>query len=45
MGHVILIKDRKVCVKSLRSRIEAIQKLKPSTTPKGCRNLQEWSIS
>ena len=27
MGNVIFIKDRKVCVKPLRSRLEAIQKL------------------
>ena len=26
MGNVIFIKDRKVCVKPLRSRLEAIQK-------------------
>ena len=38
MGNVIFIKDRKVCVKPLRSRIEAIQKLNPPTTPKGCRS-------
>ena len=38
MGNVIIIKDRKVCVKPLRSRIEAIQKLNPPTTPKGCRS-------
>ena len=39
MGNVIFIKDRKVCVKPLRSRLEAIQKLQPLTTPKGCRSL------
>ena len=44
MGNVILIKDRKVCVKPLRSRLEAIQKLRPPTTPKGCRFLQGWLI-
>ena len=38
MGNVIFIKERKVCVKPLRSRIEAIQKLNSPTTPKGCRN-------
>ena len=27
MGNVIFIKDRKVCVKPLRSRLKAIQKL------------------
>ena len=36
MGNVIFIKDRKVCVRPLRSRIEAIQKINPPTTPKGC---------
>ena len=36
MGNTIFIKDRKVCVKPLRSRLEAIQKLKLPTTPKGC---------
>ena len=35
MGNIILIKDRMVCVKPLRSRLEAIQKLRPPTTPKG----------
>ena len=38
MGSVVLIKDRKVCVKPLRSRIEAIQKLNPPTMPKGCQS-------
>ena len=38
MGNVISIKDRKVCVKPLRSRLEAIQKLQLPTTPKGFRN-------
>ena len=38
MGNIILIKDRKVCAKLLRSRIEAMQKLNPPTTPKGCRS-------
>ena len=36
MGNVIFIKNKKVCVKPLRSRIEAIQKLNPPTMPKGC---------
>ena len=35
--NIIFIKDRKVCVKPLRSRLDAIQKLRPPTTPKGCR--------
>ena len=38
MGNTICIKDRRVCVKPLRSRLEAIQRLKPPATPKGCRS-------
>ena len=38
MGNVIFIKDRKVCIKPLRNRLKAIQKLWPPTTPKGCRS-------
>ena len=38
MGNTIFIKDRRVCIKSLRSRLEAIQKLKPPATIKGCRS-------
>ena len=38
MGNIIFIKDSKVCVKPLRSRLEAIQKLSLPTTPKGCRS-------
>ena len=38
MGNTICIKERRVCVKSLRSRLEAIQKLKLPTTQKGCRS-------
>ena len=34
MENIIFIKDRKVCVKPLRSRLEAIQKLRPPTMPK-----------
>ena len=34
----IFIKDRRVCVKLLQSRLEAIQKLKSPTTVKGCRS-------
>ena len=39
MGNTIFIKERRVCVKPLRSRLEAIQNLKPHTTQKGCRIL------
>ena len=38
MGNTIFIKDRRVCVKPLRCRFEAIQKLKPATTIKDCRS-------
>ena len=32
MGNIIFIKDRKVCIKPLRSRVEAILKLTPHNT-------------
>ena len=32
-----LYKNKRVCVKPLRSRLEAIQKLQPPSTVKGCR--------
>ena len=38
MGNEIFIENRKVCLKPLRSRLEAIQKLQPPKTPKGCRS-------
>ena len=38
MGNTIFIKDRRVCIKPLRNRLEAIQKLQPHTTAKGCRS-------
>ena len=38
MGNTIFMKDRKVCVKPIRSRLEAIQKLQPPTKVKGCRS-------
>ena len=38
VGNMIFIKDRKVCVKPLRSRLEAIQKLLLPVTLKGCRS-------
>ena len=37
MGNTIFIQDRRVCVKPLRSRLEAIQKLQLPTTIKECR--------
>ena len=38
MGNTVFIKDRKVCIKPLQCRLEAIQRLQPPTTPKGCRS-------
>ena len=38
VGNTIFIKGRKVCVKPLRSRIEAILKLEPPKMPKGYRS-------
>ena len=35
MGNKIFIENKKVCVKPLRSKLEAIQKLQPPKTPKG----------
>ena len=37
MGNTIFIKERRVCVKPLRSRLEAIQKVKAPTTAKQCK--------
>ena len=38
MGNEIFIESKKVCVKPVRNRLEAIQKLQPPRTPKGCRS-------
>ena len=38
MGNEIFIENKKVCVKPLRSKLEAIQKLQPPKTPKGCKS-------
>ena len=38
MGNIIFIKDKKVCVKPIRNRIEAILILQPPKMPKGCRS-------
>ena len=38
MGNTIFTKDKRVCVKPFRSRIEVIQKLKPPTMIKGCKS-------
>ena len=38
MSNEIFRKDKRVCIKPLRNRLEAIQKLQPPTTVKGCRS-------
>ena len=38
MGKEIFIKNKKVCVKPFRNRLEAIAKMQPPKTPKGCRS-------
>ena len=38
MRNEIFIQNRKVCVQPLRNRLEAIQKLQPPKTVKGCRS-------
>ena len=38
MGNEIFIQNRKVCVQPLRNKLEAIQRLQPPTTVKGCRS-------
>ena len=37
MGNTIFIKERRVCIKPLCSRLEAIQKMKAPTTAKQCK--------
>ena len=38
MGNTIFIQEKRVCVKPLHSRVEAIQKLETPVTVKGCRS-------
>ena len=38
MGYTIFIRNKRVCVKPLKSRTEAIQKLKPPSMIKECRS-------
>ena len=38
MGNTIFIQEKRVCVRPLNNRLEAIQRLKPPTTLKGCRS-------
>ena len=42
MGNIIFIKDRKVCINPLRSRVEAILKLNPPHCQKVVEVLQGW---
>ena len=37
MGNTIFIKERRVCIKPLHSRLEAIQRVKSPTTAKQCK--------
>ena len=38
MGNIIFIKERRVCIKPLCSRLEVIQKMKAPTTAKQCKS-------
>ena len=38
MGNTIFMQERRVCIKPLKSRLEAIEKLKLPMTVKGCRH-------
>ena len=38
MGNTIFIKERRVCVRPLLSRLEAIQKIRPPATAKQCKS-------
>ena len=37
MGQILLIKDKTPCLIPLRSRVDAIQRLEPTKTPKECK--------
>ena len=38
MGNIIFIQEKRVCVRLLHRRLEAIQKLRPAKTVQGCRS-------
>ena len=38
MCNAIFLQDKRVCIRLLRSRLEAIQKSQPPNTFKGCRS-------
>ena len=42
MGNEIFIQNKRVCIKPLRSRLEAIQKLQPPTIKKEVETVWEW---
>ena len=42
IGNNIFIQEKRVSVRPLCNRLEAIQRLKPPTTIKGCEVLQGW---
>ena len=44
MGNEIFIKDKRVCIKPLNSRLDVIQKLQPPTTVNDAEALQELLI-
>ena len=44
MGNELFIQNKMVCMKPPRSRLEAIQKLQPPTTPKDVQVSWEWLI-
>ena len=41
VGSTIFVRNKRVCIRPLRNQIEAIQKLKPPTTIKGCRSFAD----
>ena len=45
MGNTIFIKDRRVCVKPLHSKLEAIQKIKPPTMAEECKSFAGMVVS
>ena len=45
MGNEIFIKDKRVCGKPLGNRLEAIQRLQPPTTVKGCKSFAGMFLS
>ena len=45
MGNEIFIQNKRVCIKPLRGRLEAIQKLHPLLRQKDVEALWEWLIS